>query len=296
MRPPNDPSLLVDVNAMQRVVSPTYFKALALHLVSGRTIAETDAMTSRNVIVVNRSFAAKYLGAQPIGSVVPNLGMCRGDNDQWEVVGIVDDMRQGGILSDAPQPEIFMPYRQVGCATAVTEPIIVVRTKDDPVPFAATLRQIVRDQSPTLALDSVMTMDDRVLTNLAKPRLYAVVLAGFAAFALTISGVGLFGVLSYIVAQRSREIGVRTALGARPGDIIGLVVRQVAAISALGILIGLWIAFAASQWLTTVLYGVAPHDPVSFVVVPAVLIVVTAIAAVVPARRAARVDPLTVLR
>jgi predicted lysophospholipase L1 biosynthesis ABC-type transport system permease subunit len=236
-----------------------------------------------------------------VGAIVPNLGMCRGDNDRWEVVGVVDDMRQGGVAgisgwNDAPQPELFMPYRQVGCAAAVPDPILVVRTTGDPAPYTAALRSLLREVAPTLAFDSVMTMEDRVMTNLAKPRLYAVVLVGFGAFALLIAGVGMFGVLSYSVAQRSREIGIRTALGARPADIVALVVRQVAVIWAGGIAAGLWIAFAVSRSLTTVLYGVNPHDFATFIVVPAILAVVTAIACVVPARRAARVDPLKALR
>jgi len=141
-----------------------------------------------------------------------------------------------------------------------------------------------------------MTMEERVMTNLATPRLYAVVLAGFGAFALAIAGVGMFGVLSYSVAQRSREIGIRTALGARPADIVALVVWQVAVIWAGGIAAGLWVAFVVSRSLTTVFYGVNPHDFATFIVVPAILAVVTAIACVVRARRAARVYPLKVLR
>lgn len=295
MRPPANPSVEVDVNATQHVVSPGYFAALGLRLRAGRVLADADTMTSPTVIVVNQSFAAKYLGARAVGAVVPNLGMCRGDNDRWEVVGVVDDMRQGAV-DDPPQPELFMPYRQVGCAAAVPDPILVVRTTGDPEPYTATLRGLLRELAPALALDSVMTMEERVMTNLAKPRLYAVVLAGFGAFALAIAGVGMFGVLSYSVAQRSREIGVRTALGARPADIVALVVRQVAVIWAGGIAAGLWLAFAVSRSLTTVLYGVNPHDLASFIVVPAILAIVTAIACVVPARRAARVDPLTALR
>jgi ABC-type antimicrobial peptide transport system permease subunit len=141
-----------------------------------------------------------------------------------------------------------------------------------------------------------MTMEDRVMANLAKPRLYAVVLVGFSAFALAIAGVGLFGVLSYSVAQRTREIGVRTALGARPADIVRLVLRQVAAILVGGVAVGVWVALAAARSLTTVLYGVNPHDLPSFVAVPLALAVVTAIACVVPARHAARIDPLRALR
>lgn len=303
MPSPENPSVAVDVNAMQRVVSPGYFAALGLRLVAGRTLTEADTLTSPNVIVVSRSFATKYLGARAVGAFVPNLGMCRGDNDRWEVVGVVDDMRQGGFL-DAPasfgfnagQPELFMPYRQVGCAAAVPDPILVVRTRDSAGPYAAVLRSLVREQAPSVALDSVMTMEERVMTSLAKPRLYAVVLAGFGAFAIAIAGVGLFGVLSYTVAQRSREIGVRTALGARPSDIVALVLRQVAVMLAAGLTAGLWLAFAGSRWLTTVLYGVAPHDLVSFLVVPALLSVVAAVACIVPARRAACVDPLRALR
>jgi hypothetical protein len=252
-------------------------------------------MTSTPVVVVNRSFAAKYLGAAPLGSTIPNLGMCRGDNDRWQVVGVVDDMRQGA-ATDAPQPEIFMPYRQVGCPNAVPDPIVVVRTKDDPSAYTATLRTLVREQAPFVALDSVMTMEERVMTNLAKPWFYAVVLAGFSLFALAIAGVGLFGVLSYSVAQRAREIGVRTALGAQPADIVRLVLKQVALIAAAGTTVGLWLAFAATKSLSTFLYGVGPHDALTFASVALMLAIVSAIACVVPARRAARVDPLIALR
>jgi putative ABC transport system permease protein len=237
----------------------------------------------------------RYLGDRPIDAIVPHLGMCRGDNDRWRVVGVVDDMRQGG-AGDPPQPEIFLPYRQVACEAAVPDPVIVVRTHDDPMPYAATLRSLLREQAPALALDSVMTMEDRVMTNLARPRLYALVLVGFGVFALAIAGVGLFGVLSYTVAQRAREIGVRTALGARPADIVGLIVGQVALIAIVGVSLGLWVAYLAARSLTAVLYGVNPHDLATFVVVPLVLAVVAMVACAVPARRAARVDPLKALR
>ena len=295
MRPPTDPSIEIDANTIERVVSPGFFGALGLRVTAGRALAETDTIASQEVIVVNRSFAVQYLGDRPVGAMVPNLGMCRGDHDRWQVVGVVDDMRQGS-AGDPPQPEVFIPYRQIACEAAVPDPVIVVRTTDDPTPYAGMLRSLVREQSPALALDSVMTMEDRVMTNLAKPRLYAVVLVGFGAFALTIAGVGLFGVLSYTVAQRAREIGVRTALGARPADIVALVLRQVAFIAVAGVSIGLAVAYLAARSLTTVLYGVTPHDFVSFAVVPVVLAVVAVVACVAPARRAARVDPLNALR
>lgn len=295
MRPPTNPAVEVDVNAMQRVVSPGYFRALGLRLLAGRTFTDQDTMTSRQVIVVNRSFAATYLGSQPLGAIVPNLGMCRGDDDKWDVVGVVDDMRQGAV-TDPAQPEMFLPYAQVGCPQAVADPVLVVRSEDDPADHAAMLRSILRQEAPAAALDSMMSMDERLMHTLARPRLYAIVVAGLAVFALIIAAVGLFGVLSYSVAQRSREIGLRMALGARPADVLGTILRQVAAIALVGIVAGLALAFASTRWLSTVLYGVAPHDPVSFAAVPALLGAIVLIATLVPALRAMRVDPVRVLR
>jgi putative ABC transport system permease protein len=154
----------------------------------------------------------------------------------------------------------------------------------------------LREQAPTLAFDSIMTMDERVMMALARPRLYAVVVAGFATFALAIAAVGLFGVLSYSVAQRAREIGIRSALGARPRRIVALVVRQAAAVAACGIVAGSWLAFASARWIEALLFGIDARDPVSFIVVPAILVVVAGVASVVPALRAARLDPVQVLR
>jgi ABC-type antimicrobial peptide transport system permease subunit len=141
-----------------------------------------------------------------------------------------------------------------------------------------------------------MTMDDRVLTSLAKPRLYAVVLAWFGVFALLIAGVGLFGVLSFSVAQRTREIGVRSALGAQARDIVALVLRQSLWIVGGGVLFGLAAALSGVRLLSAFLYGISPQDPWTFVAVPLVIIVAAAVACVAPARRAAKVDPLTALR
>jgi putative ABC transport system permease protein len=139
-------------------------------------------------------------------------------------------------------------------------------------------------------------MEDRMLVGLARPRLYTILLGGFAAFALAIAAVGLFGVLSYAVAQRSREIAVRTALGATPAQILGMVIRQGLTIAGAGILVGVAAAVALARSLATLLYGVTSHDTVTFVSVPLLLLAVTAIACFVPARRAARLDPLRVLR
>jgi putative ABC transport system permease protein len=295
MRPPSDPSTEVDVNTIERVVSPGYFNALGLRVTDGRGLSETDTMSAPPVIVVNRSFAAKYLGATPLGAIVPNLGMCRGNGDRWQVVGVVDDMRQGAV-TEVAQAELFLPFKQIGCTNAVADPILVVRAIGDPSAYANILRSVLRQEAPTLALDSVMSMEDRLMTSLARPRTYALLLAGFALFALAIAGVGLFGVLSYSVAQRTREIGVRTALGAQAGDIVRLVFRQGLAIAAAGVVVGLAMSVAAARSLSSFLFGVTTLDAVSFLAVPLILAVVTVVACLVPARRAARVDPLQALR
>jgi ABC-type antimicrobial peptide transport system permease subunit len=141
-----------------------------------------------------------------------------------------------------------------------------------------------------------MTMEDRVLTGLARPRLYAILIAGFAAFALVIAAVGLFGVLSYVVAQRSRELAVRTALGARQADIIRLVLGQGLSVTVLGLTAGIVTSVFVTRAIAALLYGIGPHDALTYLVVPFVMLLASAIACAVPARRAARLDPLRVLK
>jgi len=205
-------------------------------------------------------------------------------------------LRQDSV--EAPrQPELFAALQQV-LPTSIRsfDPIVILKTKTDPLSLVPSLREAVRREAPGVALDSVMTMEDRITNSLARPRTYALLLGLFAIFAMLISGVGLFGVLSYTVAQRSREIGVRTALGAQGRDIVRLVLRQAVATAAAGIVLGLVVAAGSVRSLSTLLYGVTSYDAVTFVVVPIVLVVVTIVACVVPARRAARVDPLIALR
>jgi putative ABC transport system permease protein len=141
-----------------------------------------------------------------------------------------------------------------------------------------------------------MTMEDRVMTSLEKPRLYAMVLAWFGMLALLVAGVGLFGVLSFSIAQRTREIGVRSALGAQTRDIVALVLRQALWIVSIGVLVGLGAALAAVRLVSAFLYGISSHDAVTFVAVPMVIVAIAAVACLIPARRAAKVDPLAALR
>lgn len=291
---PSNPDVKLQVHANIRMISPDYFAALRLPLVQGRLLTDRDGPAS-SAIVVSQSFVRQYLGGDPIGKRVPMFPFGAAHDEHWEVVGVVGDMRQGAI-TDVQTPDVFVLYRQVPSGLIRSTLHFIIRTPGNPAAQIAALRTAVREQDPTLALDSIMTMEERVATSLAKPRLYTLLLAGFAFASLAIAGVGLFGVLSYSVAQRSREIGVRTALGAQMHDIVALVLRQAMAISAAGIAAGLWAAFALTRYLAAFLFGVGRADAVSYGAVAVVVTIVVAVACIVPARRAARVDPITVLR
>ena len=229
---------------MTRVVSPDYFQTLRLRLVRGRVLADTDTAASRPVVVVNRTFARRYLGDEPIGARVPMR--FADDKPDCDVVGGVDDSRHGDVPLDQ-SPEIFASYRQMPSRLATFPAIVIVRTPGDPEAMISTLRSAVREQDRALVVDSIMTLDARVMTSLSRPRTYATLLGAFALCALAIAGVGLFGVLSYGVAQRVREIGVRTALGAQQGDIVRLVLRQGMLLAGTGVVAGLAAAAAAAR-------------------------------------------------
>ena len=288
---PRDPAAKLHIAATWRVVSTEYIDALRLRLVAGRSLASTDTPSSPGVIVVNRSFAGEYLGADPIGQRL-QLGLS--SQPDWEVVGVVDDARQGDV-AEPTRPEFFVSYRQVPDGIAF-DPMLLLRTGGDPTAHVGTIRALIRELDSTVVLDSVMTMEDRVMTSLARPRAYALVLGGLAALALAIAGVGLFGVLSYATAQRTPEIGVRVALGAEPRDIVGLVLRQAATMIGVGLVVGLAVTLAVAESLSKIMYGITARDAVSFTVAPLLIALVGVAACVVPARQAARVDPILALR
>jgi putative ABC transport system permease protein len=281
----------IQAQAAIRMVSPEYMTALGLRVVQGRAFQPTDTTTSLPVVLVSRTMAKRYLQGNPIGQKLP-LNLDRHIPD-WEIAGVVEDVMPRSV-TDPPQPEIYSCVNQMSGISS--DPFVVVRTRSDPAAMTGTLRQLVSGLDSSVAIDQVMTMEQRVVGSIARPRLYAVVLGGFAAFALVIAGVGLFGVLSYGVSQRSREIGVRTALGARPSDIVRLVVGEGLVVTLIGILVGVGASLAAARSMSAFLYGVTTHDLLTFTAVPLVLLTVSALACFVPARRASRLDPLRVLK
>ncbi len=286
----------VIVQAALRIVSPGYFAALGLPIVSGRGLEESDTATAMPVVVANETFARRYPG-EALGARVPSFS---GRSSQAEavIVGIAADVRYIASPTES-LPELYFSYRQLpaSLAASTTNVTLLVRTGSDPGPLATLIRSVVRDVDANLVAEGVMTLDDQlVATNLALPRLYAFLLGGFATLALLVAGVGLFGVLSYVVAQRTRELGIRSALGARPQDLVGLVLRQGLGTTIVGLAIGLAAAGVLMRFVATLLYGISAADLPTYLGVPALLLVVAAAACIVPAQRAARLDPLRALR
>jgi putative ABC transport system permease protein len=211
------------------------------------------------------------------------------------IVGVLDDVRYLS-AADRTQPEIYYSFLQLRQRLTVPVVTVLLRTTGDPATLTPALRTAVAEADSRLVPDAVSSLEARILTGLARPRLYAVLVGGFALLALLVASVGLFGVLSYSIAQRRRELAVRSALGATRGDIMRLVFRQGSLVAAAGVVAGLAIAATLTRSMAALLYGVTAYDPTTFVVVPIVLLAVSAMACALPARRAAREDPLTALR
>jgi putative ABC transport system permease protein len=290
----------VDVETYRRVVTPGYFDALGIRLRAGRAITAADTATAPRAVVVNRTFVTKYLDDIPIERAIGlslGTGAVRTANSKLEafVVGVVDDMKQDR-PDEPPQSEIYVSFAQLPGVNHGGQAFVVARTADDPLTYVEALRTAIREEDPSVALDAVMTMDQRVGNSLSRPRLYAVLFAGFAVFALVIACTGLFGVLSQSVAQRSRELAVRTALGASRGAVVGVALKQVAIATIAGLVAGVAASAALSNNLSPFVYGVSTRDWLSFGLAPIVLLAAGALACIVPARRVARVDPVVVLR
>jgi putative ABC transport system permease protein len=288
---------VITAQAAPRLVSPGYFEALGLRVIAGRRLEESDTETSQPVAVVNESFARRYLGRAPLDARVPLGVWGAGQNQLASVVGVVEDLRYIGGNVTTTLPEMYFSYRQIRTGLRSSIATLLIRADRDPSAITGAVRTALRDADAAAVPGLVMTLEDRLLaSSLARPRLYAVLLAIFAGVALTVTGVGLFGVLSYTVAQRTRELALRAALGARRLDLIALVVRQGLGVAAAGVVIGLAVAAGLARFMTTLLFGITAGDVVTYVAVPAVLLGTAAAACFLPARRAARLDPLRGLR
>jgi predicted permease len=275
---------------VMRVVSGGYFGAMAISLLEGRVLSDDDVGRRPEPIVVNREFVRRYFGGAPaVGRVVGQHPVF------YEVVGIVENVRHAGLHAEA-EPEYYVDLRNTALAATV-RPYFVVRTRADPAGLAPTIRAVVRQLDAELGVDLNLTpMADIVSESVGRPRFQMALLSAFATMALILAAIGVYGVMAYSVEQRTREIGVRVALGAAAGDVMRLVLRQGLAITGAGMAIGLGVAAAVTRLLDAMLFGLTPLDPLTFVVGPFTLGAVATIAAYLPARRAAQVDPIVALR
>jgi putative ABC transport system permease protein len=273
-------------------VSPGYFRAMGIPLRSGREFDDRDVRNSTPVVIVNETFVRRFFAdEEPLGKRFV-YGQPGPDNNNWiTIVGVVGDMRRTGF--DRPvRPETFLPQSQNPSATLT----IVARTAVDPVTLSSTLRGEVWAIDNDQSVYDLKSMD-QTLSEMSSQRRFNMLLLGvFAALALTLAAVGIYGVMSYSVAQRTHEIGVRMALGARGTDVLGMVVRRGMVLAFAGIGAGLIGAAALTRLLSSLLYGVSATDPLTFVVIPIVLAAVALGACFVPARRATKVDPMVALR
>jgi putative ABC transport system permease protein len=278
------------VRTSVRSVSPGYFETLGRRLLAGRFLDERDVDATQPALVVNRTFAERYLDQPAVGSHLPNWG----EEPAWEVVGVVEDARPAR-LAAPPQPEAVwaVPWRE---GLRLRSLSLLVRTRPAPEAFVGTLRSLLREQDPPVVPERIRPMSGLLGDGLAQPRLNSLLVGVFAASALLIAGVGIFALLSYTVALRRREIGVRVALGARPSDVMRLVSRRAFVTAVSGLSLGLAGSFAGSKILRGFLYGVRPLDLVAVLAVATALAILTLGASVLPARQAARIDPHQALR
>ncbi|HKP12666.1 MAG TPA: ABC transporter permease, partial [Blastocatellia bacterium] len=274
--------------AEYRTVTNDYFRALGVPLIKGRAFNDSDKLDSTPVVVINETMAKLYFpGEDPIGKQVSALTA-----SPSQVVGVVGDARQWG-LELPPAAEIYFPYSQ---AAINPETSLVVRAGGDPARLSDAVRDIVREVNPDAPMLRVKTMSDILALSTAQQRFTMTLMAVFAGVALVMSIIGLYGVMSYSVTQRTHEIGIRMALGAERRDVMRLVVGQGFTLAVIGVGTGLVAAIVSTRLLATLLFGVSAKDPLTFAAVSLIMLVVALGACYVPARRATKVDPMVALR
>lgn len=290
-RPPLSPN--ASGSAGYRIVGGDYFRALGIPLVKGRLLSKMDIATAPNVALINRTLARRYFADQdPIGQALKFDGMDGTRGIFMEIAGVVGDVRHAGLHREA-SPEVYLPLAQRPERSA--ELTVVARTRPGAQAVAPSLRRLARGIDPRLPA-TIRTMDEVVAASVAQRRFSVALLMSFAGVAIILALVGIFGVISYSVAQRTKEFGVRVAVGATRTDILAMVLSRAALLGCTGGLLGLVLAFGLTRLMTSLLFGVSATDPALFTTIPVALVGMTLLAGLVPASRAAAVDPLVALR
>jgi predicted permease len=280
-----------------QIVSDGAFEAMGSRLVRGRWFTSADTPASAPVTVINETMARTYWteGQDVVGGRI-RVGNMK--NPWLTVVGIVADERHNGVTGIVKE-KFFVPHSQWHIATGgslIRSAFVVARTTGDPMSVAGAARHVVRQMDPTLPVANVRSMNEVVAAALATPRLTGLLLGAFAAIALALAAVGIYGVLAYLVSQRTHEIGIRLAIGADRSEVLRMILRQGVTLAVSGVAVGVAAAFLLTRLMQSLLYEVQPADPLTFLVVPVILLVVSLIASYVPALRATKVSPLIALR
>jgi predicted permease len=281
------------INVDIRVVGGDYFAAMEIPLKSGRLFNEHDTRETYRAVIIDEHMAAQlWPGADPIGKRIRTGGFdVKADTPWMTVVGVVGRVKQDALDADSRMAIYHAHTQRPGRAMNV-----VLRSGSDPAALTSAVRKQIRDIDPDLPLYNVRTMEQRVDESLARRRFSMLLLTLFACLALGLAAIGIYGVIAFLVSQSTREVGIRMALGATPREILMLIVRQGLVVAVLGVAAGLAGAFVLTRFMNTLLFGVHPTDPLTFVAIAAALAMVAVLASYVPARRAARVDPMVTLR
>jgi putative ABC transport system permease protein len=278
-----------------RSASPGYFQTMGIDLIAGRTFTPNDQADSPLVAVINETLARRCFGKEnPIGK---RIGLSR-PIDWREIVGVVRDVRNYG-LTEEVKPECYLPYLQNApdyLAGSASWMVMVVRTESDPLGYVGAIKEALQKIDPDQPIASIKPMTAYLAQSVAQRRFNMLLLAIFAGLALLLAAVGIYGVISYSVAQRQREVGIRMALGARPGHVLALIVRQGMRPALIGLVAGIFAAAGLTRFMRSLLFQVSANDPLVFIGVALVLALVAAAACFIPARRAAHLDPVDTLR
>jgi len=270
-------------------ITPGYFAAMGIPVMRGRAFTDDDVAGKPQVTIITESFAKQFFpNENPIGR---HLFVQWGRKTPYEIVGVVGDVKHEG-LDRASYPTVYFTYAQEPNGFAN----LVIRTAVDPLSIARTVQSEIHAFDPQQAVADIRPLDVLVAESIQRPRFQSTLVGGFALLALLLASIGVFGVMAYSVAQRTHEIGIRMALGAERNQVVRLVVRQGLTIALLGVAGGLAGAWLLTRYLQTLLFGVSPTDPATFILLPVLLCAVSAAASYIPARRAATVDPIMALR
>ncbi len=280
--------------AAVRIIGADYFAMMQIPLHTGRTFNQQELTEERHVVIINQAFADQYLkGVNPLGqrAVIYMKSLKESENTPSEIIGVVGDVRQMGLDTPA-EPTVYWPHPEL----VISEMTILVRTENDPLALVSAVRNELQQMDPEQPMAAVSTMDQLLAGSLSRSRFTMLVLGVFAALALVLACVGIYGVIAYSVTQRTQEFGIRMALGANRRDVFRLVLGQGTRLTLLGIGLGIVAALIVTRLLATLLYGISATDPLTFTAVALLLALVALAACYIPARRATRVDPIVALR